>query len=89
MSIAVSIGYSIKQVGDGGYIIAGSTGPNNNYQDLYLIKTDSDGNEEWNTIYGGSSQDLAYSVQPVQDGGYIITGYTTSFGNGNYDVWLI
>jgi len=77
-------GYSIQQTTDGGYIITGQ-----NSYDVSLTKTDSQGQEEWNQIFGGSEEDGGFSVQQTTDGGYIITGYTDSFGNGNNDVWLI
>jgi hypothetical protein len=83
-------GYSIQQTSDGGYIIAGLT---SSYgaggYDVYLIKTNSNGDMQWQKTFGGSSVDGAYSVQQTSDGGYVIVGYTNSYGVGSSDVYLI
>ena len=57
--------------------------------DVYLVKTDSQGRETWSTTFGGSQDDGGYSVQEASDGGYIIAGYTLSFGAGGRDVYLV
>jgi hypothetical protein len=44
---------------------------------------------EWSRVYGGASDDYAYSVQQTADGGYILAGRTISFGSGKEDVWVI
>jgi hypothetical protein len=82
--------YSVQQTSDGGYIVAGYTGSfGAGGYDFFLIKIDAYGNLQWAKTYRGTDYDLARSVQQTYDGGYIVAGYTGSFGAGGYDFFLI
>ncbi len=99
--------YSIKQTLDGGYIVAGYSGmswqglgngditSHNGNFDYWVIKLDSLGNLQWQKTLGGSSEDKACDVQQTNDGGFIVTGFTSS-SNGNvsgsrstFDYWVV
>ncbi|MDP7310405.1 MAG: hypothetical protein QF737_04675 [Dehalococcoidales bacterium] len=87
---AYDTAHSVQQTTDGGYIIAGSTESfGTGGLDIYVIKTDGEGNGEWYRTFGGEENDRAHSIQQTTDGGYIITGSTESFGAGNSDVYVI
>lgn len=86
--------YSVQQTSDGGYIVSGLAGAINSSPirgaDVYIIKTDPNGNSLWQKTFGESNYtDIAYSAQQTADGGYVITGYTHSYGAGRSDVYLI
>ena len=81
-------GYSVKQTKDNGYIVVGSTKSfGAGGRDVYLAKTNSNGNIIWSKTYGGAGFDYGYSIQLTTDGGYIISGNTYSFGANN--IYLI
>jgi hypothetical protein len=82
-------GWEIQPTFDGGYIISGFTGPYMGAMDIYLIKIDSISNQLWTKTYGGGADEKGRQIVQTSDTGYIVTGHTTSFGAGGYDVYVI
>jgi len=82
--------WSVQQTSDGGYALAGYThsfGVGDD--DFWLVKTDANGDSLWSRTFGGTSTDRCTSVQQTSDGGYVLGGYTYSFGTGSCDFWLV
>ena len=80
----------VQQTSDGGYILAGGTESyGSGKRDIWLVRTDPEGEEQWNRTYGGNSRDRANSVRQTFDGGFIIAGGTESYGAGHSDFFLV
>ena len=83
-------GSSVLQTDDGGYIVAGRTlSYGNGSNDIYVLKTDGNGNEVWTKTYGGNGWDAPYEIKKTLDNCYIIAGETSSFGAGASDAFLM
>ncbi|GIK60592.1 MAG: T9SS type A sorting domain-containing protein [Ignavibacteriota bacterium] len=83
------VGVSVKQTNDGGFIIAATTSSfGAGGQDIYLIKTDENGDTLWTKTFGGTGYDKAVNVVQTNDNGYAVFGTTNSFGNGDADFLL-
>ncbi len=84
--------WSIRQTGDRGYIVAGNTNTTDFSAggfDAWVVKLNQDGAVSWQKSYGGSSGDYAISVCETADDGFMVAGFTESFGAGGRDAWII
>ena len=97
---------SFRQTGDGGYILGGTSDSNISGdktenriggRDYWIVKVDSLGIIQWQNTIGGNDDDYLYSIQPTNDGGYILGGYSISDSSGdkiehcfgNSDYWIV
>lgn len=83
-------GVSAQQTIDSGYVLVGSTSSfGAGSTDIYMVKTDSLGVPYWHQAFGGINIDRGTCVKQTADSGYVILGYTNSYGAGGYDFYLI
>jgi len=88
--LGADLGISMQKTFDNGFILTGNTWSfGSGCTDVWLIKTDEFGNEEWNQTFGGSNNDYAHSIMQTSDFGYIVAGTTSSYGAGESDGWLL
>ncbi len=104
---------SVSETADGGFLLGGYTSstvsgdvttppfdgffPPPDVGDYWIIKTDIDGNKEWDRRYGGNKQDRLWAAEQTADGGYIIGGVSnsdngpqkTDANRGDEDYWII
>ncbi|MBI2839921.1 MAG: hypothetical protein HYX75_16525 [Acidobacteria bacterium] len=74
---------SVDATADGGFVIAGYTSSSGLPTDAWIAKLSAAGTISWQKIFGGADGDYAEAVRQTADGGYILGGYTESFGNGS------
>ena len=81
---------SIRQASDGGFVTAGlSYSFDSGGGDLWMMKFDANQNFQWQRSYGGNGFDMAHTIEPTMDGGYLLAGFTTSFGASGKDYFVI
>ncbi len=83
--------YDVVMTDDGGFLLVGysnSFTPSGD-TDVFILKTDQYGDSLWSVGYGGEGNDFANGVAATSDGGYLIAGWSDSFGTGDDDIWLI
>ncbi|MEA2043394.1 MAG: T9SS type A sorting domain-containing protein, partial [Bacteroidota bacterium] len=85
-------GYSVIQSGNE-YIVTGYARPEyetDNEYDVWILKTDNEGNEIWSKTYGGTEDDRSFDIKPTLDNNFIIAGFTNSYSEvENYYIWLL
>ena len=81
---------SLIHTPDGGFVIGGSTSSSaGGVKDFWLVRTDSNGESIWSSTYGGRGDDICTSIIQTADGGFVLAGYTDSYGVGGADFWLV
>ena len=80
--------WSIRQTADGGYVVAGETDSythDADDTDFLVYKLDGAGNKQWRKNLGGTEEDVACAIRQTHDGGYVVAGYTRSYTHGSGD----
>lgn len=84
------LGKDVIATQDGGVALTGWTESTfSGQRDMFLIKTDINGNLEWSRTYGSQMQEEGHSLLQTDDGGFLIAGFTSGFGNGGEDILLV
>lgn len=81
---------AVRVLDDGGFVLAGqyTYGSSAGREDMYLVRTDADGEQVWAYTYGGANWDVAHDVV-VLDDGFLLAGHTTSYGAGGTDAYVV
>lgn len=81
--------YSMQLTWDGIFLAGSTTSWGAGSVDAWLLKTDRNGDSLWSRTYGGANTDVCKTILSPVTGGFALCGYTTSFGAGSYDFWIV
>ncbi|MDH3939148.1 MAG: hypothetical protein OEV68_17655, partial [candidate division Zixibacteria bacterium] len=84
-----AFGADVTQTSDGGYALTGPAEFDSGNFDVFILKTTPEGDSAWMTSYGGSGNEQASAIVGTPDGGFVVAGYTTSFGAGSLDMYFV
>lgn len=80
---------SICEDGSGGFMLAGSVENANSSWDARLTNIDAEGNTNWSRTYVGPGYDYVEGIKRAPDGGYLLVGSSSSFGEVFGDAWVL
>jgi predicted secreted protein len=81
---------SLIRLQNGEIVLCGATASSGaGGMDVWVVKTDASGNQLWAKTYGGAGDDVGLGITPTSDSGFVVCGYTTSYGAGNGDCWVL
>lgn len=80
---------SIRFTKDSNYVMTGYSTRFGSFAQAWLVKMDPSGNVLWEQNYGGFGGEDAYSVDTTADGGYILAGFTDTYGAGERDIYVV
>ena len=84
------IGYCLVATSDGGALIVGSTSSyGGGGRDLWVVKVDEEGNEQWQRLVGGAQDEVGLDAAVLPGGGYLVAGTVESWGTGGSDLFLL
>ena len=77
---------AVKQTADSGFVCTGVTNfmiTATSGEDVFLLKTDKNGNEQWVKFYGNEGSERGEDIIIASDGGFVVIGHTSGFFNSN------
>lgn len=78
------------QTSDGGFVLAGyGAALGAGGYDFWLLKVNDQGDSLWLRTYGERFDEYCTSMIETEDGGFVLAGYSNSFSNGDYDIWMV
>jgi hypothetical protein len=80
--------YAIAETAGGCVVVGDTRSKGEGESDAWIIKVDVNGNLVWDKAVGGGGFDMPTCVTVSNCQGYLVGGFTFSFGNGERDFWL-
>ncbi len=85
----IDYGYKSKILPDGGFILAGVITTESDNKDVYIVRTDCNGDTIWTVSFGGEYEEVGRGIDVTSDGNYIVAGHTLSYGSGGMDMYVL
>ena len=81
-------GMYIAHTADKGYIVSGYTRSFGDNYDMYVVKIDASGHQQWHKNYGANKLEIGWSIIELKNNGYLLHGSTT-IDSTNDDIYLL